>query len=110
MKALEKERARRYETANGLAADIQRHLSNEPVTARPPSSLYRLQKSIRRNRGVFSAAAVIASVLVAGVVVSTVEAIRAKRAEQQQSRLREVAEQSQRVKLIQLPRSRDWPV
>ena len=101
MKALEKDRTRRYETANGLAADIQRHLSNEPVTARPPSSLYRLQKSIRRNRGVFSAAAVIASVLVAGVVVSTVEAIRAKRAEQQQSRLREVAEQSQRVEAQQ---------
>jgi len=44
MKALEKDRARRYETANGLAMDVQRYLSNEPVVARPPSKLYRLQK------------------------------------------------------------------
>ena len=101
MKCLEKDRARRYETANGLAADIQRHLSNEPVNARPPSGLYRLQKSIRRNKGLFVGAMVIASVLVAGMIVSTVEAFRAKRAEQQQSRLREIAEQSQRVEAEQ---------
>ena len=50
MKALEKDRARRYETANGLAFDIQRHLNNEPVVARPPSNLYRFQKLVRRNK------------------------------------------------------------
>ena len=50
MKCLEKDRTRRYETANGLAADIQRHLNNEPVVARPPSSAYRLQKAWRRNQ------------------------------------------------------------
>ena len=50
MKCLEKDRARRYETANGLAADLKRHLGNEPVSARPPSQLYRLQKAYRRNR------------------------------------------------------------
>src|SRR5579859_1305085 len=44
MKALEKDRARRYETANGLAADVRRHLDNEPVEAGPPSKVYRLQK------------------------------------------------------------------
>ena len=53
MKALEKDRARRYETANGLAADIQRHLANEPVVARPPSSLYLLQKAVRRHKTAF---------------------------------------------------------
>ena len=46
MKCLEKDRTRRYETANGLARDIKRHLNNEPVVARPPSVSYRLQKSL----------------------------------------------------------------
>jgi hypothetical protein len=96
MKCLEKDRARRYETANGLAADIQHHLSNEPVNARPPSGFYRLQKSVRRNKGAFAAAVVIAAVLVIGVVVSTLEAIRAKHAEREQSRLRLVAETKQK--------------
>src|SRR5881409_100130 len=56
MKCPEKDRNRRYETANGLAADIQRHLSSEPVIARPPSTAYRLQKFIRRNKLQFAAA------------------------------------------------------
>ncbi|MEN6428519.1 MAG: protein kinase [Phycisphaerales bacterium] len=50
MKSLEKDRARRYETASGLALDIERHLSNEPVVARPPSTAYRVRKFLRRNR------------------------------------------------------------
>jgi tetratricopeptide (TPR) repeat protein len=50
MKALEKDRTRRYETANGLATDIERHLSNEPVVACPPSKLYKFQKMVRRNK------------------------------------------------------------
>src|SRR6266511_4509267 len=50
MKCLEKDRARRYETADGLARDVQRFLANEPVLARPPSRIYRLHKFIRRNR------------------------------------------------------------
>ena len=66
MKALEKDRTRRYETANGLAMDIERHLNNEPVMARPPSTLYRFQKLVRRNKGVFAAVAVVAAVLVLG--------------------------------------------
>jgi len=56
MKALEKERNRRYETASGLAADLHRFLTNEPVTARPPSHLYRFQKMVRRNKVAFLAA------------------------------------------------------
>src|SRR6185436_18142124 len=50
MKCLEKDRARRYETANGLASDLQRHLNNEAVLARPPSAAYRFQKLLRRNK------------------------------------------------------------
>jgi serine/threonine protein kinase/TolB-like protein/Flp pilus assembly protein TadD len=56
MKCLEKDRRRRYETANGVALDIERHLKHELVVARPPSLGYRLQKSFRRNRLVFTAA------------------------------------------------------
>src|SRR5262249_3341958 len=56
MKCLEKDRARRYETANGLAMDLQRYLANEPVVARPPSAAYRFKKAWRRNLLVFNAA------------------------------------------------------
>src|SRR5258705_4480590 len=51
MKALEKDRGRRYETANGFAMDVQRYLADEPVQACPPSAAYRLRKLARRNRG-----------------------------------------------------------
>jgi serine/threonine protein kinase len=81
IKCLEKDRQRRYETANGLASDIQRHLSSEPVIARPPSAAYRLQKMIRRNKLAFAAASAIAGVLLLGVVVSSWQAVRARRAE-----------------------------
>ncbi|MCI0541982.1 MAG: hypothetical protein L0Z50_42845 [Verrucomicrobiales bacterium] len=63
MKCLEKDRTRRYETANGLAMDIQRHRSHEPVVARPPSAAYRFQKLIRRNKLVFTAVTAVASAL-----------------------------------------------
>jgi eukaryotic-like serine/threonine-protein kinase len=92
MKCLEKDRVRRYETANGLAADIQRHLDNEPVNARPAGRFYRLQKSVRRNKAAFAATAAVALVLVIGVVVSTAQAVRARRAEREQTRLREIAQ------------------
>ena len=60
MKCLEKDRTRRYETANGLASDIERHINNEPVVARPPSQLYRFQKLVRRNKLAFAAASSVA--------------------------------------------------
>jgi serine/threonine protein kinase len=72
MKALEKDRDRRYETANGLAADLRRHLRQEPVTAGPPSASYRLGKLVRRNRGTFAALAVIAVVMVGATIISSV--------------------------------------
>jgi serine/threonine protein kinase len=55
MKALEKDRSRRYDTANGLAADLKRHLNNEPVVARPASAAYRFQKAFRRNKAIYAA-------------------------------------------------------
>jgi len=70
MKALEKDRTRRYETANGLAADLKRHLTNEPVVARPPSTGYKLQKAWRRNKLVFATGAAVAAALLIGMVVA----------------------------------------
>jgi serine/threonine protein kinase len=71
MKALEKDRNRRYETANGLALDIQRFIDSEPVLARPPSQLYRFKKLVRRNRMVFAAAGAVAMALLLGLGLST---------------------------------------
>ena len=71
MKALEKERGRRYETANGLAEDIRRHLADEPVSASPPSTSYRMKKFIRRNRAGVIAASAIAITLLLGVMGTT---------------------------------------
>jgi WD40 repeat protein len=81
MKCLEKDRSRRYATANALAADIQRCLAGEPVLARPPSQLYRFQKLVRRQRGVFTAVAIITAAILTGAVISVSEAVRATRAE-----------------------------
>jgi serine/threonine protein kinase len=71
MKALEKDRDRRYETANGLGMDVQHYLNNEPILARPPSRLYRFQKLIRRNRAVFISIAAVSLALIAGFGTST---------------------------------------
>jgi eukaryotic-like serine/threonine-protein kinase len=81
MKCLEKDRTRRYETANGLALDLQRHLSNEPVLARPPSKAYRFQKMARRNKAAFATAALIALVLLVATGISVWQAVRATRAQ-----------------------------
>jgi tetratricopeptide (TPR) repeat protein len=83
MKCLEKDRSRRYETANGLAADLRRHLGNEPVVARPPSTAYRIQKAWRRNKTAFAVVALIAVVLVTTTGISAWQAVRATRAESQ---------------------------
>ncbi len=69
MKALEKDRKRRYETANGLSLDVQRFLANETVLARPPNLLYRFQKAVLRNKLVFAGLGIIALLLVAGLAV-----------------------------------------
>ncbi len=71
MKSLEKDRTRRYETANELVADIERHLGDEPVSAGPPSVKYRLHKFVRRHRTAVAAGLLVAAAIVAGLVVST---------------------------------------
>ena len=96
MKCLEKDRTRRYETANGLAADLKRHLDNEPVVARPPSAAYRFQKAFRRNKLVFTAATAVAIALVAGLGVSTWQTFAARKA-QRQTELARNGEQQQRL-------------
>ena len=81
MHCLEKDRARRYATANDLALDLGRHLRHEPVVARPPSVAYRTGKLLRRHRFGFAAAAVIGLLLAVGTFVSVRQARRAERAE-----------------------------
>jgi tetratricopeptide (TPR) repeat protein/tRNA A-37 threonylcarbamoyl transferase component Bud32 len=79
MKCLEKDRTRRYETANGLAVDIKRHLNCEPVSARPPSAVYRFQKLLGRNRVMAGAVALVLTAIVAGTVVSVAQTLQARR-------------------------------
>jgi serine/threonine protein kinase len=69
MKAMEKNRTRRYETANGLALDVQRFLAHEAVSARPPSKLYRFQKTVERNRLLFIGLGIIATLLIVSLIV-----------------------------------------
>src|SRR5207253_1558307 len=71
LRAMEKDRTRRYETANGLAADVGRYLGGDAVIAAPPSTAYRLSKFVQRNRGPLSAIAAMIGLLVGGVTVST---------------------------------------
>jgi hypothetical protein len=95
MKCLEKDRTRRYETANELAMDIQRHLSCEPVLARPPSKLYEFQKTVRRHKFGFAATAAIIIVLTAGITLTTWQAVRATRASKAEAQQRLAAQTSQ---------------
>jgi serine/threonine protein kinase len=78
MKCLEKQRDRRYETANGLARDIQRYLADEPVEARPPSAGYRLRKFLRRNKGAVLAVSLLTLALVGGIAGTTYGMLRAQ--------------------------------
>jgi WD40 repeat protein/serine/threonine protein kinase len=82
LKALEKDRTRRYETVNGLVADIHRHIRNEPVSAAAPTLAYQFQKFYRRRRLLVHATAGLAALLVLGILATTWQAVRATRAEQ----------------------------
>jgi WD40 repeat protein/serine/threonine protein kinase len=108
LKALEKDRTRRYATANALALDLRRYLDNEPILARPPSATYRFQKLVRRNKLAFAAAGAVAAALLIGLVISTWQFIeksaayrRAVNAEQEQSRLRREAEAARQSAEVQ---------
>jgi eukaryotic-like serine/threonine-protein kinase len=83
MKCLEKDRTRRYATANGLAADLKRHLNDEPVAARPPSSAYRFRKLVSRNKLKFAAGAAVFAALLLGIVATTWQAVRATSAKRE---------------------------
>ena len=86
MKALEKDRSRRYATANALARDIERYLQDEPVEAGPPSTWYRIRKVAGKHRKLLGAAGAFALLLTAGILVSTWLAVRATQAERAASR------------------------
>jgi serine/threonine protein kinase len=109
MKALEKDRERRYQTARGFALDIEHYLKDEPVQARPPSRLYRFQKLVRRNKATFAALGATALALIAGLTVSTWLFVRASNAEQQQTRLRMMAEEREKVARAAILLSRNKP-
>ncbi len=80
-RALEKEKTRRYQSAEALATDLRRYLRNEPIAARPPSAMYQFRKYARRNRALVVGACAAFIALAAGTAVSTWQAIRATRAE-----------------------------
>src|SRR5262249_42028944 len=87
---------RRYETANGLAADLRRHLANEPVIARPPSTAYLMQKAWRRNRIAFTAATIVVATLIVGIGVSLWAAITADAARESESNQKRVAQNAEK--------------
>jgi Flp pilus assembly protein TadD len=93
MKALEKDRTRRYETAGGLAGELRRYLEDEPVSARPPSSLYRFQKLVRRNQAVFAGVGAVALALILGFGFSLYELRRALADEKREVVWRKAAEE-----------------
>jgi WD40 repeat protein len=87
MKALEKDRARRYETASGLALDIERHINGDPVVARPASAAYRFQKLVRRHKLLFAAGSAVLAALITGFGIATISIIVTVHTQQTWSRL-----------------------
>ncbi len=105
MKALEKDRKRRYETANGFANDIQRYLNNEAVVACPPSVTYRFRKFARRNKVALATTAMVAAALILGIVGTTWQAVRATRAERDAVRERDFARDAQQTAMKEAARA-----
>jgi serine/threonine protein kinase/formylglycine-generating enzyme required for sulfatase activity len=106
MKSLEKERSRRYETANGLARDLERYLADEVVEARPPSARYRLRKFVRRNRGLVIAVSLIVLLLAGGIAGTAWGYIRSLQAEEAEAirakgeRLAQLEAEAQKMKAV----------
>ena len=94
MKALDKDRTRRYDTADALASDVMRHLDNKPVVASPPSITYRLRKYARRHRAAIGTAAFAMTALLLGCVVSLWQAILATQASREADQARTQAVQA----------------
>jgi serine/threonine protein kinase len=97
MKCLEKDRTRRYETANGLARDLQRYLADEAVEACPPSAGYRLRKYLRRHKTPMLAAVLVMLALVGGTVGAMIGLVQARRAEAAANRERDHVTEAERV-------------
>jgi tetratricopeptide (TPR) repeat protein len=104
MKALEKERGRRYETANGFAADVLRFLPGEPVIAHPPSAAYRMKKFVRRNKGQVIAASLVLFALLAGIAGTTWGLFEARQAKLRES-ARADGEQKAKDAAVEAPRN-----
>ncbi len=109
MKSMDKDRTRRYESANGLALDIERHLDNEPIVARPPNAAYRFQKMVKRNKLVVAAGTSVVAALVIGLGISVHMFVRERSAYRQlelskeaESEQRQLAENSAREARLNL--------
>ncbi len=110
MKCLEKERVRRYATANDLAHDLERFLADEPVQAGPPGALYRVRKFVRRHRGPVAAAVALVLALVLGIVATTLGLAELEAARQAEAEQRDAAEKERDAKadaLVAVGRERD---
>ncbi|MFZ4575075.1 MAG: tetratricopeptide repeat protein [Phycisphaerales bacterium] len=94
MKALEKERASRYETADGLAMEVRRYLCGEAVLAAPPGKAYRFKKFVRRNKGPVAAGLLVSATLVMGLIGTSVGLVRAERARAAEAEQRRVADEA----------------
>jgi serine/threonine protein kinase len=94
IKALDKDRRRRYETANALAMDIRRYLNGEPVLACPPSRIYRFQKLVSRNKVIFASAFIVLITLVTGLGISTRFFLKERKDRIEQEKLRQIVEQA----------------
>jgi WD40 repeat protein/serine/threonine protein kinase len=97
MKSLDKDRTRRYDTANALAADIQRHLSHELVEANPPNTIYRIRKFVQKHRGTVAAVFTIIAILIAGFMVSTTLYLFAVEALGKEATARQAAEKAENI-------------
>jgi serine/threonine protein kinase/WD40 repeat protein len=96
LKALEKDRTRRYQSATGLAEDIKRHLGDEPVLAAAPSTAYRIRKYARRHIAALAVAATIAGLLLTGTIISSVLAVREYRARARETEQRMLAQEREK--------------
>jgi serine/threonine protein kinase/WD40 repeat protein len=97
MRCLEKDRTRRYDTAVGLAKDVQRYLDDETVEARPPSTIYRFSKMARRNKVAITTASLVGTALLLGLGVSIWQAVRATHAERMAAQQRDIAVEAEEL-------------
>ena len=97
LKAMDKDRTRRYQTAHALPEDIQRYLDQEPVLAGPPSTVYKMRKFVARNRRLVSSAAAVAVILVVATIVSLSQMVSARRARAEESKQRQRAQAQERI-------------